>query len=356
MLRAGVGLGWRPETAWLIDCRARLGLSEVIAEIIDPRRPPPALMAAVARGLPVVTHGVGLSLGGAGKVERARVRKLAEVARTLRSPLVSEHVAFCRAGGLESPHFLPVPHTRAQLAVLVDNVRRVIDSLAVPFALENIAAPLRWPAAHLDELGRGAMLDEADFLAELVDRTGALLLLDVANLHGDLVNHGGELDAYLARLPLERVAYLHVAGGARVDAMWRDTHAHPIASPILDTLRAVLARTGPRPILLERDHHFGTRRDLEAELDQLETVLAAAPSATPSRAPRPLAALPHLDRTLRRELEGDQRALLHAVLANGEVPAGFEPPHIAETRAILTGKQLAAKARRLTHARVPSHS
>jgi uncharacterized protein (UPF0276 family) len=326
-----VGLGWRPETSWLIDSRPRAAFSEVIAETVDPRRPPRALAAAVERGLVVVTHGVGLSLGGATPPEPARVRRLAAVAKTLRSPWISEHVAFARAGRTELGHFLPVVRSRAQLAVLIDHVRRVMDALPVPLALENVAAPLTYPG---DELA------EAEFLAELLDRTGAHLLLDVANLYANLVNHGGDAAATVARLPLDRVAYLHVAGGARVDVMWRDTHAHAIAAPALDLLRAVLARTGPRPILLERDHAFGGRPALEAELDQLEAVLASAMPIMATTTRGAFIALPDADQATR---EGLARA--HGQIARCAVdptvppPPGISPLHLAETRSILGGKR-----------------
>ena len=315
-----IGLGWRPETAWLID-RRQPAFSEVIAETVNPAKPPPALAHAVERGLSVITHGVALSLGGAQKPERARVERLARVAQVLGSPLVSEHIAFCRAGGRESPHFLPVPLTRAQLAITVDNVQRVMDALPVPLALENVAAPLRWPG---DELA------EADFLAELLARTGALLLLDVANLHANLVNFGGDLDAYLDRLPLDRIAYMHVAGGARVETMWRDTHGHPVSTEIVDTLDRVLARTGPRPLLLERDHHHGTREALEAELDLLAARLASA-HATDHAQQRATVELPRIDRTLRAALEAQ-----HARLFRGD--GDFDPTQLAELRSIVSGK------------------
>jgi hypothetical protein len=321
LLVNGVGLGWRPETAWLIERRTQLGFSEVIAENVNPAKPPRALAHTVERGLPVITHGVALSLGGAQKPERARIERLARVAQVLRSPLVSEHVAFCRAGGIESPHFMPVPHTRAQLAVLVDNVHRVMDALPVPLALENVAAPLRWPG---DELA------EADFLAELLARTGALLLLDVANLHANLVNFGGDLDAYLDRLPLDRIAYLHVAGGARVETLWRDTHAHPVTAEIVDTLDRVLARTGPRPLLLERDHHYGTRSALEAELDLLAARLACAGPASHVQR-RETIELPRIDRGARAALETQ-----HVRLFRGD--ADFDPTQLAEMRSIVSGK------------------
>lgn len=316
-LLAGVGLGWRPETAWLVAERA--AFTEVIAESIDPAKPPRALVHAT---MPVIAHGVTLSLGSSHKPERARIDRLARVAHALRSPLVSEHVAFSRACGVESPHFLPVPHTRAQLAVLVDNVQRVMDALPVPLALENIAAPVRWPG---DELA------EADFLAELLARTGALLLLDVSNLYANLVNHGGDLDAYLDRLPLDRIAYMHVAGGARVEQLWRDTHAHPIAPPITGTLERVLARTGPRPLLLERDHHYGTREGLEAELACLGTRLAQATPVTHVQQ-RATVALPRVDRGLRTRLESE-----HVRLLRGD-PA-FDPIQLAELRSIVGGKR-----------------
>jgi uncharacterized protein len=348
-LPAGVGLGWRPETAWLIDQRRHLAFTEVIAENVAPDRPPPALAAAVERGLRAVAHGISLNLGGAEPPDRARIRRLRAVARALRAPLVSEHVSFSRARDLASPHFLPVPHTRPQLAVLIEHVRRVAGALDVPLALENVAAPLAWPG---DELA------EADFLAELLERTGALLLLDVANLHANLVNHGGDLDAYLARLPLDRIAYLHAAGGARIGAMWRDTHAHPIGATLLETLTAVLARTGPRPILLERDGAFPARAALEAELDSLEAALAAAPAAAAPAAaalagpatPTAARPLPAVDRALRRALAARHHDLLRALLDGADPPAGFAPGHVTEARAILAGKRHAAHA---AHARTP---
>jgi len=202
----------------------------------------------------------------------------------------------------------------------------------VPLALENVAASLAWPG---DELA------EAEFLAELLDRTGAQLLLDVANLHANLVNHGGDATETLDRLPLDRVAYLHVAGGAYVETMWRDTHAHPIAPPALDLLRQVLARTGPRPILVERDHAFGTRPALEAELDQVAEVLAAAPAAHGERtARRALDALPTVDRRAREALASSHGAIARSVLdPSVAAPAGFSPLHLEETRSILGTKR-----------------
>jgi uncharacterized protein (UPF0276 family) len=263
---AGIGLGWRPETAWLIEQRAELGFSEVIAENVDPRRVPRALDALLERGLPILPHGIGLSLGGAEPIDSARLEHLCRVAERLKAPFVSEHVAFVRASGIEAGHLLPLPRTNDALEVLVENVRRAQQVLPVPLVLENVASVFEWPKPELSE---------ADFLRKLLDGTGAHWLFDVANLHANVENHGWELGEFLNRAPLDRVAYAHVAGGRRVGSVYRDTHAHPLAEGLLRTLDAVLAQTGPLPILLERDDDFGTRAELEAELDELARALAA---------------------------------------------------------------------------------
>jgi uncharacterized protein len=108
----GIGIGWREELAGFIARRHGLGFVEVVAEGVHADRPLPAGLEELQRRLPMIPHGVKLSLGGAEKPDPARVAHLAAVADRLGAPLVSEHVAFVRAGGLEAGHLLPVPRTR----------------------------------------------------------------------------------------------------------------------------------------------------------------------------------------------------------------------------------------------------
>ena len=112
----GVGIGWRDELAGFVGRRQGLGFVEVVAESLHDGQPlPDGLEALRRRGVPVVPHGVRLSLGSADEPDPARVGHLAALAERLGSPLVSEHVAFVRGGGLEAGHLLPVPRTRAAL-------------------------------------------------------------------------------------------------------------------------------------------------------------------------------------------------------------------------------------------------
>src|SRR5262249_37077733 len=153
------------------------------------------------------------------------VEHLAAVAAAVDAPLVSEHVAFTRAGGLDSGHLLPVPRTRDALNVLVDNVRRAQADPPVPPALENIAGLFGWPDNELTE---------GQFLAELVERTGCRLLVDVANLYANAVNVDTAPETFLDELPLDRLAYVHVAGGVSHDGLYHDTHAHAVPPQVLE--------------------------------------------------------------------------------------------------------------------------
>jgi uncharacterized protein len=264
---AGVGIGWREELAGFAERRQGLGFVEVVAESLQADRPLPAGLEALARrGVPVVPHGVKLSLGSAEPPDPARVGHLAALAERLEAPLVSEHVAFVRAGGLEAGHLLPVPRTRDALAVLAANVRQAQAELPVPLALEHVAALLEWPAPELDE---------AAFLTELLDRTGALLLLDVANLYANARNGGGDPLAFLDALPLDRVAYVHVAGGTERDGLYHDTHAHPTPAAVLELVAELCARTEPPGVMLERDDAYPPEPELAAELDAIAAATRA---------------------------------------------------------------------------------
>lgn len=263
----GLGVGWRPELAWMIEQRCDLGFVEVLAEDLEFAPVLPVEFEALReRGVVLVAHGVSLSLGGAELPERARLQALARLARRIDAPLVSEHLAFVRAGGIESGHLLPVPRTREALEIVVRNVRAAQALLPVPLALENIATLFEWPEAEMSE---------ADFIAEVLDRTDALLLLDLANLYANGCNHGIDPTAFFDRLPLERIAYVHVAGGVAEGGLYHDTHAHALPGSVLDLLAQLRERINVPGVLLERDDRFPPDDVLDAELDAIAAAMRA---------------------------------------------------------------------------------
>jgi uncharacterized protein (UPF0276 family) len=257
----GVGIGWRPEISGFVADLPGLRFVEVVAESVATDRPLPEPLAALReRGTTVVPHGVRLSLGGAEPVDPQRVADLASLAELLDAPLVSEHIAFVRAGGVEAGHLLPLPRTREAVDAVVANVARTRAELAVPIALEPIAALFDWPD---DEM------DEARFLTEILDRTGALLLLDIANVYANARNRGADPIDLLDRLPLDRVAYVHVAGGAEHAGLYHDTHTDPVPPAVLDLLGELCARHRPPALMLERDGAYPPAGALRGELDAI---------------------------------------------------------------------------------------
>ncbi|GAA2380989.1 multinuclear nonheme iron-dependent oxidase [Streptomyces coeruleofuscus] len=273
MERLGTGIGWRPEIADAVERMPGIDWVEAVAENVCPGHLPDPLRRLRERGVTVVPHGVSLGLGGADRPDEGRLTALAERAEALGSPLVTEHIAFVRAGGaltatphLEAGHLLPVPRTRDALDVLCENVRIAQEALPVPLAVENIAALISWP---------GEEMTEGQFLYELADRTGVRLLIDVANLHTNHVNRAEDPAKALAELPLEAIAYVHVAGGFERDGVWHDSHAHPVPRPVLDILTDLASRVSPPGVLLERDENFPEPAELEAELASIRRAVEA---------------------------------------------------------------------------------
>lgn len=338
-MRLGIGIGWRPEIAAEVEGLPGIDWVEAVAENLCAGHLPDSLVRLRDRGVTVVPHGVSLGLGGADRPDPGKLADLAARATLLGAPLVTEHIAFVRAGGartgspvLEAGHLLPVPRTRAALDVLCENVRIAQDALPVPLALENIAALVSWP---------GEELTEGQFLAELVERTGVRLLIDVANLHTNHVNRGEDPAAALDELPVEAIAYVHVAGGVEKDGVWHDTHAHPVTAPVLDVLAELRSRVDPPGVLLERDDAFPPPGELAGELDAIRGVLEEAGDApvAPGVPAAPAAPAGPVTESVRDGVAVAQTALLSALVAGTPAPEGFDAGRLRVQSRALAAKR-----------------
>ncbi|MGV9589504.1 DUF692 domain-containing protein [Streptomyces tendae] len=343
MRRLGTGIGWRPEIADAVEEMPGIDWVEAVSENLCPGHLPDSLLRLRERGVTVVPHGVSLGLGGADRPDPGRLAALAERAEVLGSPLVTEHIAFVRAGGaltaspsLEAGHLLPVPRTRDALDVLCENVRIAQEALPVPLAVENIAALVSWPDEELTE---------GQFLYELADRTGVRLLIDVANLHTNHVNLGQDPAEALGELPLEAIAYVHVAGGFERDGVWHDSHAHPVARPVLDILTDLASRVAPPGVLLERDENFPSGDELRDEVEAIHGAVekgraAATGTGTAAHTSRTgTGAGSGADDAVRQRLGLAQAALLSALVAGAPVPEGFDRVRLGVQARALAGKR-----------------
>ncbi|MCX4446168.1 DUF692 domain-containing protein [Streptomyces sp. NBC_01789] len=336
-MKLGIGIGWRPEIAAEVEALPGIDWVEAVAENLCADHLPDSLVRLRERGVTVIPHGVSLGLGGADRPDPGRLADLAARATLLGAPLVTEHIAFVRAGGartgspvLEAGHLLPVPRTRAALDVLCGNVRIAQEALPVPLALENIAALISWPDEELTE---------GQFLAELVGRTGVRLLIDVANLHTNHVNRGEDPATALDELPVEAIAYVHVAGGIEKDGVWHDTHAHPVTAPVLDVLAALRSRVDPPGVLLERDEAFPPAGELAGELDAIRGVLEKGEGASAAWATAEVPPAPLLAESVRDAVAVAQTALLSALVAGTPAPKGFDRRRLGVQSRALAAKR-----------------
>src|SRR4030095_2971452 len=115
-----------------------------------------------------------------------------------------------------------------------------------------------------------AAMDEADFARAVVERADCKLLLDVNNVYVNSKNHGFDARQMIAKMPLDRVVQIHVAGHDESDPeLVIDTHAEPLKNEVYDLLAFTLAKTGPVPVLLERDDNFPDWDELCTEVKRL---------------------------------------------------------------------------------------
>lgn len=218
---------------------------------------------------PLVTHGLTLSLGATHPPDPAYLSALrAEIAR-LGTPWHSDHLCLSTAGPTVLHELLPLQLTGSAALRAADNVRRAEDVLGVPLAIENISF-----YAHSGP----PELEERAFLELVLERADCGLLLDVNNVYVNAKNHGYDAWDFIARLPLERVVEIHIAGHRRLPddhfaaGLLLDTHGTPVADPVRELLGFTLERTGPVPVLLERDNDVPPLNVLLAEVRELQGV------------------------------------------------------------------------------------
>ena len=236
-----VGLGWRPElAAGILANLDRVDVVEVIADdYVDAGRRELRALRTLAIQVPLVLHGISLGLASTTPVDGRRLDGLARVVGAVEPEAWTEHLAF------------------------------------VP-ALENVATLIDPP---------GSDRDEPAWLAHAVAATGGELLLDLHNLHANAVNFGFDAHAALARLPLSRVRFVHVAGGAWIgeDGGRRrvlDDHRHDVPAPVFELLADLAARApNPLTVIVERDGHYPPIERLLGELDRARTALAGGRAA-----------------------------------------------------------------------------
>lgn len=251
---AAVGIGWRqPHYAELLDRRPALGFLEVHAEnFFADGGASLAVLDAAREHYPISLHGVGLGLGSNAGLDPWHLDRLAQLCERVQPALVSEHACFSRVPGGHAADLLPLPRSREALTTLVRQVDQLQHRLQRQVLVENISAYVAW---EQDELSEPA------FFAELAQRTGCGVLLDVNNLVVNARNLTGcspdeaasAAMAWVDQLPAGVVQEIHLAGYTEQPGLLIDDHATRVRHEVWRVYEHALARFGPVPSLLEWD-------------------------------------------------------------------------------------------------------
>ena len=263
-VRAGIGLR-APHVPRILAEKPRIPWLEVHSEnYFAAGGAAHEALGRIRADYPLSFHGVGLSLGSADPLDAAHLRRLREIVDRYQPALVSEHLSWGAIGGTHWNDLLPLPYTREAATLLVDRIHEVQDALARPILVENVSSYLRF---------RGEM-SEAEFVAEVVRRSGCRLLLDVNNVYVNGVNHGFDPTGYLRAIPRDVVGEFHLAGHTRkpdlAEPLIIDSHDDFVSTDVWALYEQAIERFGSRPTLIEWD----------ARIPALEVLIAEAARAT----------------------------------------------------------------------------
>ncbi len=227
-----------------------------------------SMLDAIAARYPMSCHSVALSLGSAQGLDKDHLARVKDLIARIKPEFVSDHLSWSAVDGVHLNDLLPLPYDDAALDVVAANVAQAQDTFDRRILIEN---PSRYLAFE------GASMDEPEFLARLVARTGCGLLLDINNVHVSAVNLGFDAGDYLARIPARMVEEIHLAGFTpSIDHpdLLIDTHGAPVADEVWALYAETIARIGPRPTLIEWDTEVPALPVLMDEMRRAQKVLS----------------------------------------------------------------------------------
>ena len=221
---------------------------------------------ALVDGVPLVTHGLSLSLGGPAPLDFSMLAEIRDFLSYYRVRCYSEHLSYCSDDG-HLYDLMPIPFTEEAVHHVAGRIRQVQDFLGQRIAVENVsyyAAPQQ-------------QMTEIDFINAVLDEADCGLLLDVNNIWVNSINHGYDAKEFLHALPLERVMYCHIAGHYDEAADLKvDTHGSAVIEPVWQLLAEACAQQPAMPVLLERDFNFPALPVLLREVARIRQVQSTA--------------------------------------------------------------------------------
>lgn len=251
-LPPGVGVGFKSLHAEaLLGERQPLSFVEVHAEnYMGAGGRPHAQLRSLRERYELSIHGVGLSIGSPGALDRQHLARVRELVRRYEPASFSEHLAWSTHDDTFLNDLLPIAYTEETLERVVAHVDEIQTALGQQILLENPSTYVRLADSRIPEV---------EFIRDVAARTGCGLLLDVNNVFVSATNGGSSAQAYLENFPLGRVCEIHLAGHAAMldddnQPLLVDDHGAPVADPVWRLYEHVVERIGPVATLIEWDN------------------------------------------------------------------------------------------------------
>lgn len=249
---------------------------ELITEnYLAPGGRPRAVIRKIREHYPVVLHGLSFNVGTDEEPDWDYLRQLRQLSDEIEPAWVSDHLCWTGLDGYTSHDLLPISYNADSLARCASKVNQIQDFLGRTIVLEN-------PSVYIGF--RSSTMSEADFINELVARTGCEVLLDINNVYVSAFNLGLDPYAIVDALNAPSIKQFHLAGHTHNGNHIIDTHDHPVCDDVWKLYVHACKRFGPVATLLERDDHIPEFPELIQELQMArqlqEQALGIAPNSS----------------------------------------------------------------------------
>lgn len=217
----------------------------------------------VAEVYPITAHGLSLSLGSPEELDFNFLKQIKAFLNNYNIKIYSEHLSYSKCDNAHLYDLLPIPFREDAIKHIVERIKVVQDVLERKIAIENVS--YYTPVA--------AKMDEATFIKTIAEEADCNLLLDVNNVYVNAFNHNYNAHNFIKNLPLNRVAYIHIAGHTKVaEDLIIDTHGEDIIDPVYDLFEWTTSQMQQVPVLLERDFNIPQLKTLNVEMNRLRNI------------------------------------------------------------------------------------
>lgn len=213
---------------------------------------------------PTIAHGLSLSIGSVDKLNKKFVKQIKEFLDRYKIEYYSEHLSFSSLDNRQTYELLPIPMTKKMINIISDRVKEVEDIIQRNLILENATYYLV-PYSEMREV---------DFINEVMEKSGAKILLDVNNVFVNASNHSFKSRRFIDDIDKSKVAYMHIAGhyeDSEFD-MKIDSHGMPVDSGVWKLLEYTLKQIDA-PVMIERDNNIPPLDELVSEYNQMSEIV-----------------------------------------------------------------------------------